>query len=169
MMYYGVSLPLSTWFMLIVGAAMALILPFAVVGSITSFLPAPIDLVASNILAGIGFPVLLCYLHSRKMFGRGIGSAFFKIYTWFYVLLGLFSISFGFLAYDKPQLVGIAIGLIMLATGLGMIWWSRRTNVALQDALNHDADQRAAFEREEQIQIQAEAIARAEAMKDQSS
>lgn len=167
-MYYGVSLPLSTWFMLIVGAVLALVLPFAVIGSITSFLPAPINLIVSNVLAGIGFPVLLCYLHSRKMFGRGIGSVFFKIYTWFYVLLGLFSISFGFMAYDEPQFTGIAFGVIMLATGLGMIWWSRRTNRALQDAINQDAEQRAAYEREEQVQIQAEAIARAEAMKDQS-
>ncbi len=164
-MIFGISLPLSTWLILIVAAVLALIIPFGIVGSITSFLPEPIDLIASNLLAGIGFPILLCYLHSRKMFGSGLDSVFFKIYTWFYLILGLFSISFGFLAYETPQLTGILIGVIMLATGLGMLWWSRRTAARLQAAYADEAEQHAAAEREEQIQIQAEAIARAEAMK----
>ncbi|NSX54154.1 hypothetical protein [Parasulfitobacter algicola] len=163
---FGVSLPLSTWFILIGGALLALIIPFSIIGSFTSFLPEPFDLIASNLLAGIGFPVLLCYLHSRKMFGRGLGSVFFRIYTWFYLVLGLFSISMGFLSNEAPNLAGIMFGVIMLATGLGMLWWSRRTAIKLQAAYADEAEQRAAAEREEQIQIQAEAIARAEAMKE---
>ena len=162
-MFFGIVITPWTWLMLIVAVILSLVMPFAVVGSVTSFLPEPFNLIASNILAGIGFPVLLCYLHSRKMFGRGLGSVFFRLYTWFYLVLGLFSISFGFLAYDTPQVPGIIVGIIMLATGLGMVWWSRRTSGALQDALNQDAEQQAAFEREQQIQIQTEAIARAAA------
>lgn len=165
-MIFGVSLPLSTWFMLVVGAVLALIIPFGIIGSVTSFLPEPINLIATNILAGIGFPVLLCYLHSRKMFGRGLGSIFFKIYMWFYLLLGIFSIGFGVMAYDTPQWDGIIVGVIMLATGLGMFWWARRTAAKLQDAYAGEAERMAAEAREEQVQIQAEAIARAEAMKD---
>ena len=169
MYLFGVSLPLSTWFMLIVGAVVALIIPFGVIGSITSFLPEPVDAIVGNLLAGVGFPVLLCYLHLRKMFGRGMGSVFFKVYMWFYILLGLFAISFGILAYDTPQIDGVIIGIIMLATGIGMLWWSRRTNIALQAAYDEEDQVRAAAEREEQIQMQAEAIARAEQLKQAQS
>ena len=167
-MFVGVSLSPWTWLMLIVAAAISLLLPFAIIGSISSYFPEPISTVVEVVLAGIGFPVFLGFLHSRKVFDRGLGSVFFKIYIWFYLLLGLFSVGFGYLAYDTPQYEGMIVGFVLLATGAALIWWSRKTSNAYASAVDADANYRAEMEREEQIQIQAEAIVRAEQIKNNS-
>ncbi|MEP5759491.1 MAG: hypothetical protein ABJ327_09380 [Litoreibacter sp.] len=167
-MFVGVSLSPWTWLMLIVGAAISLLLPFAIIGSIASYFRDPINTVVEVVLAGVGFPVFLGFLHSRKVFDRGLGSVFFKIYVWFYLLLGLFAIGFGYLAYDTPQYDGMIVGFVLLITAIGLIWWSRKTSNAYASAVESDADYRAEMEREEQIQIQAEAIVRAEQIKNSS-
>ncbi|MEP3635994.1 MAG: hypothetical protein ABJN14_01875 [Paracoccaceae bacterium] len=155
--------------MLIVAAVFSLLIPFAVIGSISAYFPEPLDTVVEVLLIGIGFPVLLAYLHSRKVFARGLSSVFFKIYTWFYLILGLFSVSFGYLAYETPHYDGIIVGAFLLLTGCGLIWWSRKTDSNVAAAIQDDAAHRAEIEREEQIQIQAEAIARAEQIKNGQS
>lgn len=164
-MFLGVSLSPWTWFMLVVGAAFSLLIPFTILGSIAAYFPAPFDTIVEILLIGIGFPVLLGFLHSRKVFSRGLGSVFFTIYTWFYLLLGLFAIVFGYAAYDTPHYDGIIVGIVLFITGCALIWWSRKTNANLASAIEADAIRRAEAEREEQIHIQAEAIARAEQMK----
>lgn len=157
-MFLGISLSPWTWFMLIVAAAFSLLIPFTLIGTIAAYFPEPVDTVVEVVLAGIGFPVLLGYLHSRKVFGRGLGSVFFTIYTWFYLLLGLFAIGFGYLAYDTPQYDGMIVGAVLFLTGCALVWWSRKTNATYATAIEEDAMRHAEMEREEQIQIQAEAI-----------
>jgi prolipoprotein diacylglyceryltransferase len=151
--------------MIIVAAAFSLLIPFTILGSVAAYFPAPFDTIVEVLLIGIGFPVFLGFLHARKVFSRGIGSVFFTIYTWFYLLLGLFSMSFGYLAYETPQYDGIIVGVVLFITGCALIWWSRKTDANLASAIDTNATRHADAQREEQIQIQAEAIARAEQMK----
>ena len=88
-MYFGIEMSLKSWLLVIAAAVLALIIPFGVIGSIVAPLPEPMSMIVEFALAYLGFPALLCYLHSRKVFGRGIGSVFFKVYTWFYLLIGV--------------------------------------------------------------------------------
>ena len=166
-MYFGVEMPLKSWLLVITAAVLALIIPFGVIGSIVAPLPEPMSMIVEFALAYFGFPALLCYLHSRKVFGRGIGSVFFKVYTWFYLLIGVAVMVAAFNAEGGFSLDNFIFAALMLAVGVGMLWWSRRTAAKFAAAVEEEAISQAALEREEDIERQAEAILRAEEMKRQ--
>lgn len=165
MFFVGVSLSPMGWLMVIVAAVFALAIPFAVIGSIVSPLPEPFRTVTEMALGYVGLPLLLCYLHSRKVFGRGIGSAFFFVYTWFYLLVGLVAMAGSYFAEGGFNLDGFLFGVVMTVIGAGMIWWSRRTLAAFNSAVEEEMRAQAALEREEDIQRQTEAILRAEELR----
>ena len=167
MVFFGLEMPLKSWLLVLAAAALALIIPFGVIGSIVAPLPEPMSTIAEVALAYVGFPVLLCYLHSRKVFGRGLGSVFFRVYTWFYLLIGVAVMAGAFLAEDGFNLDGFIFAILMLAVGTGMLWWSRRIRAKFAAAVEEETVAQAALEREEDIQRQAEAILRAEEMKRQ--
>lgn len=165
MYFVGVSLSPMGWLMVIVAALFALALPFAVIGSIVSPLPEPFATAAEMVLGYVGFPLLLCYLHSRKMLGRGMGSAFFHVYTWVYLLVGLIAAAAAFFAEGGFNIDGFLFGVVMVVIGAGMIWWSRRTSAALYSKAEEAMANQAAQEREEDIQRQTEAILRADELR----
>ena len=165
MFFVGVSLSPMGWLMAFIAALFALALPFALIGSIVSPLPEPFRMAAEMLLGYVGFPVLLCYLHARKVFGRGIGSAFFYIYTWVYLLIGLLAMGVAFYAEGGFNLDGFLFGVVMAVIGAGMVWWSRRTSAAFSSAVEEEMATQAALEREEDIQRQTEAILRADELR----
>lgn len=167
MVFFGLEMPLKSWLLVLAAAALALIIPFGVIGSIVAPLPEPLSTIVEVILAYLGFPALLCYLHSRKVFGRGMGSVFFKVYTWFYLLIGVAVMVGAFVAEEGFDLDGFIFAILMLTVGTGMLWWSRRTAARFAAAAEEQAAAQAALEREDDIQRQAEAILRAEEIKRQ--
>lgn len=138
MVFFGINLTPMGWLMAIVGAALALVIPFGIIGTLAEPLPDPFDIFAEVAFAYVGFPMLLCILHSRKVFGRGIGSAFFRIYTWFYLLLGLVTMIGAAFADGFFSVSEFTAGILMTLVGVAMIWWTWRTGAAFQSAIEDD-------------------------------
>ena len=60
-------------------------------------------------------------------------------------------------------------GVVLAIVGTCMIWWRRRVSVRFNSAVQDGATQQAEIDREEAIQIQAEAILRAEQMRNSNN
>jgi len=165
-MVFGVFVSPAAFFIGCVLVILAMIIPFSVIEAILSPLPEPIRTVGVVCLSYIGMPVLLCYLHQRKMFGRGFGSGFFLLYTWFYLAFGIVIAIGSFYAESGPNYSGMSGGVIMATIGVGMIWWRRKVSTRFNDAVELGTSIQAENAREEAIQIQTEAILRAEKLRD---
>lgn len=147
----------------------AMIVPFVAIEAALSPLPEPLKTIGIVGLSYIGMPVLLCYLHHRKLFGTGFGSGFFMLYTWFYLAFGIIIIVGTYYAEGGPNYEGMVGGVVLAIVGTCMIWWRRRVSVRFNSAVEDGMAQQAELDREEAIQIQAEAILRAEQMRNSES
>ena len=72
-------------------------------------------------------------------------------------------------AEGGPNYDGMGAGVVLAIVGTGMIWWQRRVSVRSNNAVQDGATQQAEIDREEAIQIQAEAILRAEQMRNSNN
>jgi len=150
------------WLIVLVAALMSLTIPFALIEWIASYLPEPLRMPVTFVLNFLGFPALLCWLHSRKVFGQGRGSAFFRIYTIFYMAMGALFLVNGVTNQSGSLGFWNAIGgVFVMGIGVAMFLWARRTDKAFAQALAVQDEIR----REDSINAQAEAILRAEEMK----
>ncbi len=164
-MFFGIVLSPSAWAMILIAVIGALVIPFMFIAEFANLFPAPLSTIIEVSLGYVGFPLLLCYLHSRKLFGRGMGSMFFFIYKWFYVLIGVVALIGTPYAEGGFNVEGFMFGVIFTTVGLVMIWWTRKIDKSFQDAVETGEEIQAEADREAQIQMQAEAILRAEQMK----
>ena len=164
-MFYGVSMSPAGWlgtFFLALITIMAPLLAIEYVGSLLpSFLETPFIILGAFIL----FPLLLCYLYSKKIFATGRSSVLFTFYTWMYVVIGFQQCFKAFYGFGGFSFFGLIGGFLIIGLGVAMHVWSRKEREKFSVAL---ADQEAnddAIAREEQVKIHAEAILRAEEMK----
>ncbi len=163
-MFFGIALTPIGWLIALMIALFAVAIPFVLIETVTSFLPEFIRIPLNVLLSFVAFPLLLCEMNDRKMFGQGRGSAFFKIYTVFFIAFGLFFIvNAVFNQSGSASLMNIVGGIIMLGVGVYMYRRARKTNAEFDAALAAQAE----LDREQAINDQAEAILRAEQMKSQ--
>lgn len=160
-MFFGVSMSPMGWFITLMIALVSLMIPFAIIEYIASFFPSPINDILSFLMAAIGLPALLCWMYSRKLFAKGRASALFWIYTLLYASAGLVALLMPG-SEDVPRSFSSRIaGIPLVIIGLGMFFWSRKERQKFDIAVA-DADHAM---KEEQINMQAEAILRAEQLK----
>lgn len=169
-MFFGVTMSPVGWLMTLLAAFFAMFIPVVIIGAISEIFPAPLSSIVFGLLMIVGLPALLCWLYSRKIFAQGRASIFFWFYLIFYVVAGLYLMTLGDSSYTSAEgevitntvsFIERIAGALMAAVGVAMFLWSRKEkktfNLAVQDGV--------AAEREDQINIQAEAIMRAEKMK----
>jgi len=169
-MFFGVSMSPMGWLITLLCAFFAMFIPVFIIGFISELFPAAISGFVFFVLFIAALPACLCWLYSRKIFAQGRASIFFWFYLLFYVAFGLFMMTLGDRTYTSPE--GEVItntvsfierlgGALIAAVGVAMFLWSRKEkktfNLAVQDGI--------VAEREDQINMQAEAILRAEKMK----
>jgi hypothetical protein len=148
---------------------LAMVIPFFIIEAVLSPLPEPLRTVGVIGLSYVGMPVLLCYLHYKKLLGTGFGSGFFILYTWFYLVFGIIMIVGTYYAEGGPNYGGMGPGAVMATIGACMIWWRRKVSVRFNAAVEDGTVLQAEMEREEAIQVHAEAILRAEQMRNPDS
>jgi membrane associated rhomboid family serine protease len=164
-MVWGVFVSPATLVAGIVAVILALIVPFFLIEAALSPLPEPYKTYSVAGLSYFGMPLLLCYLHKRQLFRSGFGSGFFALYTLFYLGFGIVIGVGSYYAEGGPNIEGMAAGVVMGLVGCAMVWWRTRTARTYDAAVQQDLEARAEWEREEAIQMQAEAILRAEEMR----
>jgi len=159
---FGIFLSPLAWVMVSIGALFAIILPFVFFEWLASYMPESLRVPTSLGLTFIAFPILLCVLHKRKVFGVGRGSAFFWIYTIMFSALGMLFLIKGVTGSPPESMFeNTAGGAIITFVGIAMFVWARRTNEKLSAAIVSSITSA----REEQVNIQAEAILRADSIK----
>ena len=169
-MFFGVTMSPAGWLITLVGAFFAMFIPVFFIGFISEIFPAPISEIVFLILFVVVWPAILCWLYSRKIFAQGRASIFFWFYLIFYIAFGLYMMTMGDRTYtgaDGEIVVNTVSfierlgGFLTAAVGVAMFFWSRKEkktfNLAVEDGI--------AQEREDQINMQAEAILRAEQLK----
>ena len=169
-MFFGVSMSPMGWVFTLIAAFFAMFIPVFIIGMISEVFPGALSEIVFMILFIIVWPAILCWLYSRKIFAQGRASVFFWFYLLFYIAFGLFMMLQGDRSYTAPDgevitntvsLIERLGGALIAAVGVAMFFWSRNEkktfNLAVQDNI--------VAEREDQINMQAEAILRAEKMK----
>jgi len=169
-MFFGVSMSPVGWLITLVGAFFAMFIPVFIIGVISEVFPGALSEIVFFILFVLVWPATLCWLYSRKIFAQGRASVFFWFYLIFYIAFGamiLFSKDkAGVLADGTEWTNTVSIierlsGVMIMAVGVAMFIWSRnekkKFNFAVEDNIH--------AEREAQINMQAEAILRAEELK----
>lgn len=164
-MIFGVFVSPAAFVAGCIAVILAMIVPFFLIEAALSPLPEPLKSIGVVGLSYIGIPALLCYLHYRKQFATGFGSAFFILYTWFFLVFGIIIIVGTYYAQGGLNMGGMGAGTVLAIVGICMILWRRNVSVRFSNAVADGAAQQAAMEREAAIQIQAEAILRAEQMR----
>ena len=164
-MVFGVFISPAAFVVGCIAVILAMIVPFFIIEAALSPLPEPFKTIGVVSLSYIGMPVLLCYLHYKKQFKTGFGSGFFLLYTWFYLVFGIVMIVGTYYAEGGPNYDGMGGGVVFAIVGTCMIWWRRRVSTRFNSAVEDGAALQAEMEREEAVQIQAEAILRAEQMR----
>ena len=161
-MFFGIALTPMGWLIALIMALFAIMIPFFVIESVTSFLPDIVGQPLSLVLAFGAFPYLLCKMHEKKMFGQGRGSAFFRIYTIFFIVFGaLFIVNALTNQSGMLAITNLLGGILVGGVGVYMFRWAKKTDAKFADALAAQAEQ----DRDQAINDQAEAILRAEQMK----
>lgn len=165
MYFFGVSMPLKSAIAYIIGAFfLGILLPVLIIDAFADNFPSPIREILSFFLIVIAFPSLLCLMHKKKMFGQGNGSLFFRFYTIAFTLFGLIITSIGLFG-DEIRMPMVSTGGVILAMGIAMFQWAKKVDGDFKQAIQAQHEEQAAIERENQIDMHAEAIVRAEQMK----
>ena len=159
-MVFGVFLSPLGWLLVLVAALFSIVLPFAAIEWMTSYLPASVRVPATVGLSYIAFPMLLCALYRKRVFGTGRGSVFFWVYTTLFTSFGLMFLYKGITGSPPEDVIeNLTGGVIVTSVGVVMYIWARKTKRRFGEEIQRGI----ALEREEQINMQAEAIRRADA------
>jgi len=164
--------PLGAFMMLVTSLTVAFLAPFFLFIFILETIPAPMGEILFAALTLVVWPMCLCWFYSHKLFSQGRTSIVFWLYLLLYIGMGALLVKFNISGTPDAENVGVSNfdlmierfgGFLFPLVAILMFSWSRREKKRYLQAVKDGI----AEEREDQINIHAEAILRAEEMKKQ--
>ncbi|WP_341367943.1 hypothetical protein [Yoonia sp. BS5-3] len=127
-MFFGISMRPQAWAITLTVIALAIYLPFLAADWLALKLPTALASTAQIVVSYLALPFFLCLLHDKHALDSSMGSVFFYLYKWAFLLTGIAALAYwGVTSGDFAAGVPVFGGL-MTVVGLMVFYVSWRSD-----------------------------------------